>query len=39
VDHEFVLYRSGLEFVEPSEAVYAVITAFVDAIRDGRRAI
>jgi hypothetical protein len=33
-----VLYRSGLEFTEPSERVAGVIGDFVDAIRDGRRA-
>jgi hypothetical protein len=39
MDQELVLYRSGVEFVEPSEAVDSVISAFVDAIRDGRRAL
>ncbi len=39
VDQELVTYRSGIEFVEPSERVLDVITGFLDAIRDGRRAI
>jgi len=38
VEEGAVLYRSGLEFTEPSERVAAVIGDFVDAIRDGRRA-
>ena len=39
VDQEFVTYRSGLEFVEPSDRVYSVISGFIDAIVDGRRAL
>src|SRR3954454_5154688 len=31
VEQEQVLYRSGLEFVEPSEPVSAAITDFIDA--------
>lgn len=38
VEQEVVLYRSGIEFVEPSERVYAVISDFISAIQDGRRA-
>ena len=38
VDQELVVYRSGLEFIEPSERVAAVISEFIDAIVDGRRA-
>jgi hypothetical protein len=37
VDQEVVTYRSGLEFVEPAERVYAVIAEFIETIRDGRR--
>jgi hypothetical protein len=37
VDQEFVTYRSGVEFIEPSEAVCSVISGFIDAIKDGRR--
>jgi hypothetical protein len=39
VDQELVTYRSGIEFVEPADRVYAVIAEFIDAIRDGRRAL
>jgi hypothetical protein len=39
VDQELVTYRSGLEFIEPSDRVYTVITEFIDAIKDGRRAV
>jgi hypothetical protein len=38
VDQELVRYRSGLEFIEPSERVQAVISEFIEAIKDGRRA-
>src|SRR4051812_7482671 len=37
VDQELILYRSGMEFVEPSERVLAVIESFVEAIKHGRR--
>jgi hypothetical protein len=39
VDQELVLYRSGIEFIEPSERVYSVISDFITAIQDGRRAV
>lgn len=39
VDQEIVLYRSGIEFVEPSDRVFAVIADFITAIQDGRRAL
>jgi hypothetical protein len=39
VEHELVLYRSGLEFIEPSDGVSTVISEFIDAIKDGRRAL
>jgi hypothetical protein len=39
VDQELVTYRSGIEFIEPSERVGAVITEFIDAIKTGRRAV
>ena len=39
VEQEIVLYRSGIEFVEPSERVFAVISDFITAIQDGRRAL
>lgn len=39
VDQELVTYRSGVEFIEPSDRVHAVITGFIEAIKDGRRAV
>jgi hypothetical protein len=39
VDQELVTYRSGIEFIEPSEPVFAVISGFIDAVKDGRRGI
>jgi hypothetical protein len=39
VEQEVVLYRSGIEFIEPSERVHGAITAFIDAIKDGRRTL
>lgn len=38
VDQEVITYRSGIEFIEPSERVFSVIADFVDAIKSGRRA-
>ena len=39
VDQELVIYRSGIEFIELSDRVYSVIAEFIDAIKDGRRAV
>ena len=39
VDQEIVLYRSGIEFIEPSERVAAVIGEFIDAVVTGRRSL
>src|SRR5216683_269289 len=39
VEQELVLYRSGLEFIEPSDGVSTVISEFIDAIKAGRRAL
>ena len=39
VEQEGVIYRSGLEFIEPSERVASVIRDFIDAIKTGRRAL
>ena len=39
IDQEVVLYRSGVEFVEPSERFTNVIDGFIDAVRSGRRAL
>ena len=38
-EQEFVVYRSGLEFIEPSERVFTVIADFIDAVTQGRRAL
>lgn len=37
VDQELVTYRSGIEFVEPSDRVATVIAGFIEAIKQGRR--
>jgi hypothetical protein len=39
VEQELVLYRSGIEFIEPSVRVFGVIADFIDAIVNGRRAL
>jgi hypothetical protein len=39
VDQDVVVYRSGIEFVEPSERITGVITDFMQAITDGRRSL
>jgi hypothetical protein len=39
VDQEVVLYRSGVEFIEPPEHVATVIADFIDAVTNGRRAL
>ena len=39
VDQEIVLYRSGIEFIEPPDRVSSVIAHFIDAITNGRRAL
>lgn len=38
VDQDIVMYRSGIEFIEPSEPVHSVILDFLEAIKAGRRA-
>jgi PilZ domain-containing protein len=38
VDQEIVVYRTGIEFVDPPERVDSVIADFIQAITDGRRA-
>jgi hypothetical protein len=38
MDREFVAYRSGLEFVEPSTGVRDAIARFIEAVRTGRLA-
>jgi PilZ domain-containing protein len=37
VDQDVVLYRSGLEFVEPTERVISVINEFVASVKSGRQ--
>ena len=37
VDQEIVHYRSGIEFIEPSERVAEVIKEFIETIKSGRR--
>src|SRR6187399_1786134 len=39
MEQEVIIYRSGIEFVEPSERVNTVITDFIAAVQDGRRAV
>ena len=39
VDQEIVTYRSGLEFVEPSEPVRAVIAEFLETIKATRSGV
>jgi PilZ domain-containing protein len=39
VDQEIVTYRSGLEFVEPSERVRAVILEFLETIKASRSGV
>jgi hypothetical protein len=38
VNQEVVMYRSGIEFIEPPDRVASVITEFIDAVVNGRRA-
>ena len=37
IEQEAVVYRSGIEFIEPPERVDGVIASFIDAIKSGRR--
>ena len=37
VEHEQVIHRSGIEFVEPSGKVHEVIARFVGALKAGRQ--
>ena len=38
VDQDVVTYRSGMEFVEPSDRIHAVIDEFLESIKASRRA-
>jgi hypothetical protein len=37
VEQEIVHYRSGVEFIEPSERITSVIKEFIEAIKMGRK--
>ena len=39
VEQEIVHYRSGVEFIEPSERIREVIVEFIAAIKAGRRLV
>ena len=39
VEEELVLYRSGIEFIEATDSVLAVVEEFLEAIKSGRRAL
>lgn len=39
VDPDTVLYRTGLEFVEPSQPVAAVIAEFLDSVKADRTGV
>ncbi len=39
VEQQGVIYRSGVEFIEPSERVFSVISDFIEAIKTGRRSV
>ena len=39
VDQEVVHYKSGMEFIDPSERVRDVIKEFIEAIKAGRRLV
>ena len=39
VEHELVLYRAGIEFIEPPDRVSSAIVDFIDAVTTGRRSL
>ena len=39
VDQEIVHYRSGIEFIEPSDRIREAIAHFIEAIKAGRRLV
>ena len=39
VDQELVHYRSGLEFIEPSDRIQEAIAQFIEAIKAGRKLV
>src|SRR5436305_14647218 len=36
VEQELVIYRAGIEFIEPSDRIASVIGDFIDAVTTGR---
>ena len=38
VEEELVMYRAGIEFIEPPERIASAIGDFIDAVTTGRRA-
>jgi hypothetical protein len=39
VDQDVVLYRSGIEFIEPPDRIASVVSEFIGAVKNGRRAL
>ena len=39
VEEELVVYRAGIEFIEPPERIASAIGDFIDAVTTGRRAV
>jgi hypothetical protein len=39
VEHELVVYTTGVEFIEPPERVASVIHEFIQAVQTGRRSL
>ena len=39
VEEEMVVYRAGIEFIEPPERIASAIGDFIDAVNTGRRAV
>ena len=39
VEQELVVYRAGIEFIEPADRVASAIADFIDAVTTGRRAL
>jgi hypothetical protein len=39
VEQEIVHYRSGVEFIEPADRVVEAISAFIEAIKAGRKLV
>jgi hypothetical protein len=37
VEEELVVYRAGIEFIEPPERIASAIGDFIDAVTTGRR--